>query len=88
MSDAMSFAEINEYYAELLSARTVLSLLRADPADTGGTAGAHGDPGVRGADGQRIAGKTWTGSWEALVNYAHTTFKDGVGDASSKTSSP
>jgi hypothetical protein len=47
MSDAMSFAEVNDQFVELLPARTVLSLLRAIPVGVG----SPGEPGSHGADG-------------------------------------
>jgi hypothetical protein len=55
MTDAMSDAELNEHHAELLPARTALSLLQADAI------GANGDPGTRGANGQSISRFTFFG---------------------------
>jgi hypothetical protein len=68
MSKTMSSAEFTEQFteqfAELLPARTVLSLstqslsgLSPWHADTGGTAGAPGDPGIHGGNGQSIGGQ-------------------------------
>lgn len=54
MSEAMSNAEIQDQYVELLPTRTVLSLLHTDI--TG-----NGDPGTRGADGQGISKFTMLG---------------------------
>ncbi|MGH3854434.1 MAG: hypothetical protein ACRETH_11195 [Steroidobacteraceae bacterium] len=51
----MSFADLAEQYAELLPARTVLSLVRAG---TDGSATAHGESGTPGAKGQSIPGTT------------------------------
>jgi hypothetical protein len=77
MPDAMSFAELAEQSVELLPARTVLSMLRTG---TGGDAGAHGEPGTHGADGQSIPGSTW---W-FIFGDNRSGFS--LGDASSKHS--
>jgi hypothetical protein len=53
MSDATSLAELNGQYAELLPARTVLSLLSAVDA---GDRGTPGTPGTPGAPGESVPG--------------------------------
>lgn len=54
MSDTMYFAELDGQYVELLPARTVLSLLHAG-------AGANGDAGTHGSNGQGTSKFTFFG---------------------------
>ncbi len=56
MPDPMSSADLAEQHVELLPARTVLSLWRAD---LGGDAGRPGESGTHGADGKSISGFSW-----------------------------
>jgi hypothetical protein len=84
MSDVMSFAELTDQHVELLPARTVLSMLHSD---IGGTAGAPGQPGTRGADGQSINGQSMSGtSWRMLFGYDPSSGSLTMGDASTKGS--
>ncbi len=53
MSDETSFAELDEQHAELLPARTVLSLLSAVDS---GDASTSGKPGTPGAPGESVPG--------------------------------
>jgi hypothetical protein len=76
MCDAMSSAQLAEQSVELLPARTVLSLWRAS---IDGTAGAPGDPGTAGANGQSFSG---TNMWALITG--NTPSGTGVGDASAK----
>jgi hypothetical protein len=62
MPDPMSSVDLAEQHVELLPARTVLSLWRAD---LGGDAGLPGESGNHGADGKSISGT----SWLALLGY-------------------
>ncbi|MGB6164872.1 MAG: hypothetical protein WBF75_20360 [Pseudonocardiaceae bacterium] len=62
MPDLMSSVDLAEQHVELLPARTVLSLWRAD---LGGDAGLPGESGSHGADGKSIPGTSW---W-ALLGY-------------------
>jgi hypothetical protein len=79
MFDAMSVAQLAEQHVELLPARTVLSLWRAG---IDGAAGAAGDPGTRGADGQSYSGPSM---WALITGYNQTESGHNVGDATSKS---
>lgn len=56
MSVVMSFTEIADQSAELLPARTVLSLMHAP---TGAVVGAPGEQGTHGSDGPSLVSETW-----------------------------
>lgn len=58
MSDAMSFAEVQDQHVELLPTRTVLSLLHGAPT---GVIGEPGEPGTRGSEGPGLVDSTWAG---------------------------
>ncbi len=57
MSDVMSFTEVADHSAELLPARTVLSLMHAP---TGAVVGAPGEGGAHGSDGPSLVSETYT----------------------------
>ncbi len=80
MSDAMSFAELGEQYAELLPARTVLSLWHAS------TTGANGDPGTHGANGQSISRFTLWGIFGYTGSDSSYSYSYSVGDTGSSAS--
>jgi len=63
MSDALSFTEIDRQRIELLPARTLMSMLRADGSTTAGdgTGGKGGDAGGGGAAGGSGAGSSPAG---------------------------
>ncbi len=82
MSDAIDLAELDGQQVELLPARTVLSLFSA--------VGNNGDPGVPGANGQGVAGKSMPLMF--LFNYIYsdssgTYSGSGEGSAPSGTGS-
>ena len=58
MADLMNFADVHDQLMELLTPRTVLSLLHAVPT---GVIGAPGEPGIHGANGASLVDTTWTG---------------------------
>ncbi|MGH3548125.1 MAG: hypothetical protein ACRDQU_08425 [Pseudonocardiaceae bacterium] len=78
MSDAMSFAELAQQHVELLPARTVLSLCRAD---IDGLPGAGGDPGTPGGKGQSYFG---TNMWALITGYNQSDPSSNAGVTGSK----
>ncbi|MGH3821349.1 MAG: hypothetical protein ACRDRA_00660 [Pseudonocardiaceae bacterium] len=80
MSDAMSCAELAAQHAELLPARTVLSILNQSTLNPGDIeiTGPRGEPGTQGANGQSMRGFNflgwfgWSGS-DAVPSTAGTT---------------
>lgn len=63
MSDAMSCAELATHHAELLPARTVLSMLHLSTLHPGDIeiTGPRGEPGTQGASGQSMRGFNFLG---------------------------
>jgi hypothetical protein len=75
MPDPMSVADLAKQHVELLPARTVLSLWRAD---LGGDASLSGESGSHGADGQSISG------FSLFSVFGHGLSGSSGGDAGSK----
>ncbi len=78
MSDAMSLAELAQQHVELLPARTLLSLWRAD---IDGLPGAGGDPGTPGGKGQSLSG---TSMWALITGYTQSDPASSAGVTGSK----
>ena len=67
MSDAMSFAEVENQSAELLPARTVLSVMSAESVNTSPTGGQTLDY----AKGDQNLYGTWWYAWTGVLGLPH-----------------